>query len=321
MNVEKGGISEENLKGESLSETFFDVHQTSRFLHINEKKVYALVKSGKLPGTKVTGKWLFPKSELEALIQGQAAQTLMKFSAEYALHSNVLLVAGSDDPAMYVVQGLLHSRHPEFVLFSASLGSGEGLRLLRDGYCHIALSHLYDHETGEYNFPFIEKQFKEPKDIVVLNLFYRSVGFVSKDGVVRSFKEIADKGLRFINRQAGSGIRHRIDKLITAEGVGEESIRGFENEVYTHLDVASAVMSGQADTGVAAESAARFPELSFYQLFEERFDMLVSKSIFFEKSVQVFVEFIRSSTFSQILQGMRGYDTRETGRVLYPETS
>ena len=91
--------------------------------------------------------------------------------------------------------------------------------------------------------------------------------------------------------------------------------------MYTHLDVASAVMSGQADTGVAAESAARFPELSFYQLFEERFDMLVSKSIFFEKSVQVFVEFIRSSTFSQILQGMRGYDTRETGRVLYPETS
>lgn len=305
----------------SDSPTFFDVHQASRFLHINEKKIYALAKAGKLPGTKVTGKWLFPKRDLEVLIEGQALQTLRKFSTEYVLNRNVLLVAGSDDPAMYMVQGLLHSRYPEFVLFLASLGSGEGLRLLRDGYCHIALSHLYDHETGEYNFPFIEKQFEEPSDIVVLNLFYRSVGFVSRDGVVRSFKEIEDRGLRFINRQAKSGIRHRIDALVEAEGVDEKSIRGFDDEVYTHLDVATAVMSREADTGVAAESAVRFPDLSFYQLFEERFDMLVSKSIFFEKSVQVFIEFVRSPAFSGILQGMRGYDTRRAGKILYPETA
>ena len=319
--VAAGVKGTEGLSQGNLSETFFDVHKASRFLHINEKKIYALANAGKLPGTKVTGKWLFPKRDLEALIEGQAAQTLRKFSAEYALHRNVLLVGGSDDPAMYMAQGLLHSWHPEFVLFSASLGSGEGLRLLREGYCHIALSHLYDHETGEYNFPFIEKQFEEPKDIVVLNLFYRSVGFVSKEGVVRSFKEIADRRLRFINRQAKSGIRHRIDTLVAAEGVDEKSIRGFDAEVYTHLDVATAVMSGEADTGVVAESVARFPDLSFYQLFEERFDMLVSKSLFFEKSVQVFIEFVRSSAFSEILQGMRGYDTRETGKVLYPKTA
>ena len=160
MNAEKSGISDENLTGEdlseeSLSETFFDVHQASRFLRINEKKIYALANAGKLPGTKVTGKWLFPKRDLETLIKGQASQTLKKFSAEYALHKNVLLVAGSDDPAMYMVQGLLHSRHPAYVLFSASVGSGEGLRLLNDGYCHVALSHLYDHASDEYNFPFI----------------------------------------------------------------------------------------------------------------------------------------------------------------------
>jgi excisionase family DNA binding protein len=305
----------------NLSETFFDVHQASRLLHINEKKIYTLANAGKLPGTKVTGKWLFPKRDLEALVEGQATQTLRKFSSEYVLHRNVLLVGGSDDPAMYMVQGLLHSRHPGLVLFSASLGSGEGLRLLREGYCHIALSHLYDHETGDYNFPFIEKQFEEPKDIVALNLFYRSVGFVSKKGIVRSFKEIADRGLRFINRQATSGIRHRIETLVATESVDEKSIRGFDDEVYTHLDVATAVMSGEADTGVAAESVARFPDLFFYQLFEERFDMLVSKNIFFEKSVQVFIEFVKSSAFSEILQGMRGYDTRETGKILYPKTA
>ena len=303
------------------TDIFFDVHKVSRFLHINEKKIYALAKEGKLPGTKVTGKWLFPKKDLEAFIEGHATQTLKKFSSEYALHRNVLLIAGSDDPAMYLIQGLLHSRHPEFVLFSASLGSGEGLRLLKDGFCHIALSHLYDHESGEYNFPFIKRQFEEPEDIVVLNLFYRSVGFVSKGSAVRSFRDIAAKGLRFVNRQARSGIRHRIDALIAAEGVDKTFVRGFDDEVYTHIDVAAAVMRAEADTGVAAESVARFPDLSFYQLFEERFDMLIRKSIFFERSVQVFIEFVRSPVFCDVLEGMRGYDTRETGRVLYPKTA
>ena len=300
------------------TDMFFDVHQVSRLLHINEKKIYALAKEGKLPATKVTGKWLFPKKDLEEFIEGQATQTLKKFSSEYALRRNVLLVAGSDDPAMYMIQGMLHSRHPEFVLFSASLGSGEGLRLLREGFCHIALSHLYDHETGEYNFPFVEKQFEDPEDIVVVNLFHRSVGFVSRGSTVRSFSDIAAKSLRFINRQGRSGIRHRIDALIASEGVDKSFIKGFDDEVYTHIDVARAVMSGEADTGVATESVARFPDLFFHQLFEERFDMLIRKSIFFEKSVQVFIEFIRSPAFSDVLEGMRGYSTRETGKVLYP---
>jgi hypothetical protein len=47
--------------------------------------------------------------------------------------------------------------------------------------------------------------------------------------------------------------------------------------------------------------------------------MLIRKSIFFEKSVQVFVEFIRSSAFFDVLEGMKGYSTRETGKVLYPK--
>ena len=57
------------IENSENSDMFFDVHQVSRLLHINEKKIYALAKEGRLPGTKVTGKWLFPKKELEAFIK------------------------------------------------------------------------------------------------------------------------------------------------------------------------------------------------------------------------------------------------------------
>ena len=40
---------------------FMSVHEVAGYLQINEKKVYALAAEGRIPGTKVTGKWLFPR--------------------------------------------------------------------------------------------------------------------------------------------------------------------------------------------------------------------------------------------------------------------
>ncbi|MCZ6575092.1 MAG: helix-turn-helix domain-containing protein, partial [Gammaproteobacteria bacterium] len=40
---------------------FLSVKQVAEYLHLNEKKVYTLVGEGKIPATKVTGKWLFPR--------------------------------------------------------------------------------------------------------------------------------------------------------------------------------------------------------------------------------------------------------------------
>ena len=37
------------------------VRQVAEYLHLNEKKIYALVSEGGIPATKVTGKWMFPR--------------------------------------------------------------------------------------------------------------------------------------------------------------------------------------------------------------------------------------------------------------------
>jgi excisionase family DNA binding protein len=299
---------------------FISVRDVSGLLHINEKKVYTLAQEGKIPGTKVTGKWLFPRRELEELMRIRATQPLSRFSEEYAPYKNVVLLAGSDDPAIGMVQGLLHTMYPEYVFFSASVGSGEGLRLLKNNYCHIALSHLFDQDTEDFNFPFIGKIFDHPEELVLMNLFFRNVGFVSKQGAVGNFNEIARGDLRFINRQKKSGIRNRIEEMLREEGLPVDRIAGFTDEVYTHLDVAAHIVAGKADVGIAAESVAYIAGLHFHKLFEERFDMVIQKKNFFEKNIQVFIEFIRSSSFLSLLKSMRGYDPRETGKILYPRS-
>jgi putative molybdopterin biosynthesis protein len=304
---------------QSNQRDFLTVKEVAALLSLNEKKIYALALQGRLPGTKITGKWLFPRRELEDLLRRKARSAMGELFQELALDKKIVLVAGSDDPALPVVHGLFHRMYPDYALFSSSVGSAEGLLFLKRGFCHVALSHLYDEKTGDYTFPFIREVFDAPGELVLVNLFHRSVGFVAKGEGVDSFRTVAGRGLRFVNRQKGSGIRGRIDALLAAEGVEPSAIRGYGEESYTHVDVAERVADGSADAGIAAESVARFTGLRFTRLFQERFDMVTHKESFFDENVQVFLEFIRSGEFRGRIADVPGYDCRETGKVLYPK--
>ena len=44
---------------------FLTVPQLAELLHVNEKKIYQLAGCGEIPGTKVTGKWIFPRQLIE----------------------------------------------------------------------------------------------------------------------------------------------------------------------------------------------------------------------------------------------------------------
>ena len=164
--------------------------EASHLLNINEKKVYALAQEGKLPGPKVTGKWIFPRAELENYLRFKSQQTLRKSFFESVINKKVILICGSDDPVLCMAQGCFHKEYPDYTLFSSSVGSGEGLRLLSEGFCHVAVSHLYDPDTGDFNVPFLHRYFEHPDALTIVNLFYRCIGFIAKDHEVTSFADI-----------------------------------------------------------------------------------------------------------------------------------
>jgi excisionase family DNA binding protein len=295
------------------------VKEASKLLKINEKKLYALLKEGKLPGTKVTGKWLFPRLELEEFVRGKAMGAVKRSFWESLVNKKVLLLCGSDDPVIAMAQGMFHRMEPELLLFSTSVGSREGIRMLRDGYCTVATSHLYDHEHRDFTFPFLGEYFHDPDEVVVVNLFFRNIGYVSRNISITSLQECIRKGLRFVNRQKGSGVRALVDHLMEEEGIGPEQLAGYDTEVFTHFDAVRHVSDGSADIGVASESVALHSGLTFTRIFEERFDLVVKREEFFDRHVQAFVEFIRCERFKDLLGSLKGYSNRDTGRVMYPQ--
>ncbi len=85
----------------------------------------------------------------------------------------------------------LKKKHPELSLSSAHVGSMGGLLALKRGEAHCAGTHLLDEETGEYNVSYIKKLLPDKK-VVLVNLVYRTQGFIVPKGNPKGIKGFED---------------------------------------------------------------------------------------------------------------------------------
>jgi putative molybdopterin biosynthesis protein len=190
--------------------------------------------------------------------------------------------------------------------------------MLATGRADVAWAHLVDPTSGEYNVPHV-RGYLGDRAAVVVNLFHRELGLCVWTGNPRKLTGMADlgrRGLRFVNRQPGSGTRHLIDTGLAAAGVAPAAVTGYRDEVSTHWAVGLRVLRGEADAGVASRAIAHALSLGFVPLTRERFDMVIPRDAFFRPPVQALIEAIRSERFRRVLDRFGGYDPRESGRVL-----
>ena len=302
-----------------MSAEIMNTKEVARYLGIHEKQVYALIKSKRIPSTRVTGKWIFPKKIVDEWIDTNTRSGMAEARHKGKKIEGALLAAGSNDPILDFLQTDLRRSYPELYLFSTNIGSVEGLKALHLGYTDIAWSHLFDPQTGEYNIPYIPAYLPGDK-IVLVNLFYRDLGLIISPEnplKVKSFRDLSKRGIRFINRQKGSGTRLLIDQKLKEVGTSSQKIAGYTTEVNTHFEVGLSILSGTANVGIATVAVAKFLGLDFVPITRERFDMVLSQSTFFGKAAQAFIELLHSRDFREKVQRIGGYDPKESGRVLY----
>ena len=293
--------------------------EVAEYLGINEKQVYALIKTKSIPCTRVTGKWVFPKRLIDRWITTSALKDGPVIDESARSESEDLFAAGSNDPVLDIVITHMKNGDPSTHIFSSVTGSTEGLRLLGSGFTHIAWCHLADPVTGEYDMEMLENLLPHKK-IAIVHLFQRELGFLlppdSKEKTM-NFTIIADKKLRFVNRQAGSGTRIVTDKLLSGENITHESINGYISEVNTHLEVGLMILSGEFDTGIATSAIAKILGLKFIPLIKENFDMVILQEAFFRDEVQAFIETLNADSFRKMVSHLGNYNFTNSGKILY----
>ena len=121
-------------------------------------------------------------------------------------------------------------------------------------------------------------RFLSPRRDRLIRFVEREQGLILPRGNparVRNFRDVAERGLRFVNRQRGSGTRLLIERHLDDEGVAPASLAGYANEEYTHAAVAATVASGGAEAGFGLRAAAAEYRLAFVPLVRERYFIAV----------------------------------------------
>lgn len=232
--------------------------------------------------------------------------------------AGAVLAIGSHDNTLDLLDSMLRRANPRFSLTSAHVGSMGGLMALKAGRCHLAGSHLLDAATGEYNQAAIREHLQGiPVELV--RLVDREQGLIiprgNPDGVT-GIADLARPGMRFINRQKGSGTRVLLDWQMGQLGITPDQIAGYEDEEYTHMNVAAAVLSGRASTGLAVRSAANALGLDFIPVGVEEYDLVIASRYWDDPRVKALMEVIRSAAFKEAVEAMGGYGTDFTGKHL-----
>ena len=302
-----------------MSEELMNTKEVANYLSIHEKQVYGLIKERKIPATRITGKWVFPKKLIDEWIGSHIQKGLGEARKKGKRIEGALLAAGSNDPILDMLQTHLRRLYPEFYIFSANTGSTDGLNALDKGYTDIAWSHLFDPQTGEYNIPFIPSCLSNINAVVV-NLFSRELGFVvapQNPLKIQQFEDLTRKEVKFINRQNGAGTRVLLDHRLQKLGIHVSNIAGYEKEVVTHFEVGLSVLSREADVGIATNAVSKWLGLDFVPITRERFDMIMDKSVFFEKGIQALIEILNSGDFRTRVSSLGSYDFNKSGKILY----
>ncbi|MBI4680652.1 MAG: molybdopterin biosynthesis protein, partial [Nitrospirae bacterium] len=235
--------------------------------------------------------------------------------------TNTIVCIGSHDNTLDILGNFLKKKYPKFSLSSAHVGSMGGLIALKRGEAHLAGTHLLDEKTGEYNVPFIKKLLSGEK-IILINLVYRQQGFLVLKGNpknIKGFEDLLREDIMFfINRQSGSGTRLLTDKYLKDLGIDSRKIKGYDREEFTHMGIASAVLTGVADTGLRILAASKALGLDFIPVAKERYDIAVLEKFYKLDMVQKFIEIIRDDIeFKKTVTNLGGYDITDMGKIIY----
>ncbi len=218
-----------------------------------------------------------------------------------------LLITGSHDPVIDYLSDLI--RPKGVTLISTHAGSMGGILALKKDECHAAPTHLLA-DDGGYNTAYLHK-FLPGTSVNLLCIAGRQQGVVSRDGL--SFSELP--GRLLINRQKGSGTRMLLDHELKKAGIDPAAIPGYSREVTTHIAVALAVKSGEADAGLCVYSAAKALGLPFVPVASERYELAFRQEHADDPRLAALVAAVRSPEFRKTLERLGGYDTRQTGSL------
>lgn len=296
---------------DDLPPRFMTVRQVAAYLQVNEKKVYGLVQEGKIPATKLTGKWLFPRDLVD--------QWLLE-SSHGGLLTDRIVVAGSDDPLLFrAITEVAASLQSRALISYTATGSQLGLSLLASRRADVCGIHWGPAAESFQRHPALLRQFAQAGEWALVRLYRREQGLLVSPGMWAAPMNVEDfftPEVRWIERQEGAGSQRFLRELIARHDL-DPANRRITARASTEREAASLIAMGQADVAPGVRAAATEFGLDFLPIGWEAFDLALHRGIFFRSLFQHLLDYLRSSDCQRQATMLGGYDLSELGTLVW----
>ena len=278
--------------------------EVAELLKITKNTVYELIKRGELPAYKVGRKLRIDKEDIDNYIKSQKSSTISSPDTqqqeitlndipseknETKLDDKNIIICGQD-MILDILSRNIESSLPSIKSYRSYMGSYNGLYNLYNNKASIASSHLWDWETSEYNIDFVKKLLPGIP-CTIINLTYRTQGFYVQKGNpknINGWDDLKRDDLSYVNREIGCGVRVLLDGKLRELNISSNEINGYNYE----------------------------ENIDFIPLQKERYDLVIKTNDLENPIYKQILNIINSDTFKDELEGLGGYDLKDTGKII-----
>lgn len=276
---------------------------------------------------RVRGRWIgLPENLRAQMITGlksadavldgtQKNPKALPFRSNQELEANILVLGC--DPALGILQEWMGGRAKGGRMLWAGASSQKGLDRLGSGEAHVAGVH-FKSWTEDAN-PVQAGKVATPEGAVLVRFADWEQGWMVRKGNPKKIREAADlaqKGIRFVNREKGSGSRFLTDALLRKSKIAPAAIPGYEDLASTHAEGAEKVSAGKADAAVGLRAVALGYGLDFIPIDQVSFDLAIPFDFMGHPSIAQMLDLLQGRAFRDELKSLPGYETGETGKIV-----
>jgi putative molybdopterin biosynthesis protein len=288
----------------------FTTAEAAAYLRLKERKIYEMVAEGTVPCTKVTGRWLFPKAELDHWLASSVSRPAGATPPDPAP-----IVAGSHDPLMEWAL-----RESGSGLATLAVGSEAGFSRFVAGEMVAAAIHLHGFNDVEVDANVAAvKSRGDLRDAVMIAFCRREQGFLVPPGnplKLGSIEDVATRA-RIAMRPKGAGAQLLLLASLQRAKASLDQLAVVTPLCPTGPDIAQAIRAGRADTGIATRGVANAAGLDFVPLVWEPFDLVMRQRDYFQPPLQSLFNFMHSEELVARARELGGYDVSGAGTVRF----
>lgn len=327
-------MSQPDMDHELLS-----AREVAEILKVARNTVYEIIKRGELPFSKVGKQVRIHRGDVDTYLsrahgayaatepvpqdigvpraQGNVISYPQPFIEDTRGHEFIIC---GQDICLDILIDHLNMNNDFFQIYRSYLGSYNGIYALYHGRVNVVAVHLWDGDQNEYNVSYVKKMLPGIPSLI-MRIGKRQHGFyVKKENPkgISGWEDLKRGDISIANREKGSGTRVLLDERLRLMGISSENLRGYASEYKSHMAVATAVSQGITDIALGSETGYKnVSGIDFIPLQSECYDLVMRRSDSDKQPYRQILDIIASPAFKRDLESLGGYDTEETGKIIW----